>query len=109
MATIQLLWAHPRADSLTGRIARAIREEIIAGGVELIEHDLQREGFDPVMHQEDEPDWENVDKVYSEDINRLASDLLSSTAVIMVFPVYWFGMPALMKGYIDRVWNHGIA
>jgi NAD(P)H dehydrogenase (quinone) len=27
----------------------------------------------------------------------------------MVFPVWWWSMPAILKGWIDRVWNHGVA
>jgi NAD(P)H dehydrogenase (quinone) len=30
-------------------------------------------------------------------------------ATVMVFPVYWWSMPALLKGWIDRVWNNGWA
>lgn len=109
MSTIQIVWAHPRPDSLTARVVSAIKEEIANHEITTIEHDLQREGFDPVLREIDEPDWNDVDKVYSEDINRLAEDLHRTTALIIVFPVWWFSMPAILTGYIDRVWNHGIA
>lgn len=109
MSVIQIVWAHPRPDSLTARVVAAIKEEIAGRDITIIEHDLQREGFDPVLREVDEPDWDDVDKVYSEDINKLAADLYKTTALIIVFPVWWFSMPALLTGYIDRVWNHGIA
>jgi len=32
----------------------------------------------------------------------------SADAVVFVFPVWWFSVPAVLKGYIDRVWNHGL-
>lgn len=109
MSVIQIVWAHPRPDSLTARVVSAIKKEIAGRDITIIEHDLQREGFDPVLREIDEPDWDNVNKVYSDDINKLASDLYRTTALIIVFPVWWFSMPALLTGYIDRVWNHGIA
>src|SRR5690606_28819212 len=35
--------------------------------------------------------------------------VLAADAVILLFPLWWFGMPAIMKGWIDRVWAHGLA
>lgn len=33
----------------------------------------------------------------------------SSNAIVMVFPVWWYSFPEIMKGYIDREWNMGFA
>lgn len=35
--------------------------------------------------------------------------LLAADAVILLFPLWWFGMPAIMKGWFDRVWARGLA
>ncbi|WP_369688995.1 NAD(P)H-dependent oxidoreductase [Streptomyces sp. Wb2n-11] len=33
----------------------------------------------------------------------------AADTVVVVFPLWWFGLPAVLKGWIDRVWNHGFA
>ncbi|WP_433850272.1 NAD(P)H oxidoreductase [Brucella pseudogrignonensis] len=108
MNNVQLIWAHPREDSLTARVAIAVREELSASGITVSELDLYRMEFDPSLQQVDEPDWNDIDKTYSEEVETLAAQLKAQDAVIFVFPVWWFSVPAILKGYIDRVWNHGI-
>lgn len=108
MKQLQLIWAHPRADSLTAKVAQAITEELQQRGWQVTELDLYRTGFDPVLQPVDEPDWADPDKAYSSEVMRLASDLAGKDAAFIVFPIWWFSTPAIVKGYIDRVWNHGI-
>jgi putative NADPH-quinone reductase len=62
-----------------------------------------------VLREADEPDWNDPDKVYSEEVRREMQRIERNEATVMVFPVYWWSMPALLKGWIDRVWNNGWA
>jgi NAD(P)H dehydrogenase (quinone) len=104
-----LVVAHSRAGSLTHQVSdvfgRALRDA--QWNVEVA--DLAAEGFDPVMREADEPDWANPDKIYSPAVQSEIDRIKRNDATIMVFPVYWWSMPALLKGWIDRVWNHGFA
>ena len=104
-----LVIAHPRRSSLTGQAADAFREAAQANGHEFELADLALERFDPVLREADEPDWGDPDKVYSEDVRREMQRIERNEATVMVFPVYWWSMPALLKGWIDRVWNNGWA
>lgn len=63
----------------------------------------------PFLFPEDEPDWENPDKQYSEAITREQQRITEHDALICSFPVWWYSMPAILKGDIDRVWNYGFA
>ena len=101
--------AHARRSSLTGQVADAFSEAAQANGHAIEMADLAREQFDPVLREEDEPDWNDPDKVYSEDVRREMQRIERNEATVMVFPVYWWSMPALLKGWIDRVWNNGWA
>jgi NAD(P)H dehydrogenase (quinone) len=56
-----------------------------------------------VLREADEPDWNDPDKIYSEDVQREMQRIERNEATVMVFPVYWWSMPALLKGWIDRV------
>jgi len=103
-----LIWTHPRADSLTAQVVAGIRQELQGRDVDVQELDLYRHGFNPVLGVEDEPDWANPDKRYSEEVMEMAAALQGSDFGIVVFPLWWSGMPAMLKGYLDRVWNYGL-
>ncbi len=104
-----LVFAHARRSSLTGQVADAFRAAAEANGHAFEIADLAHEGFDPVLRETDEPDWNDPDKVYSEAVRREMQRVERNEATVMVFPVYWWSMPALLKGWIDRVWNNGWA
>jgi len=58
---VQVVWAHPRADSLTASVVDEIVAELRAQGADVDELDLYRSGFDPVLGPSDEPDWGDLD------------------------------------------------
>lgn len=43
------------------------------------------------------------------DVDEEQRKIQAADAVILMFPLWWFGMPAIMKGWIDRVWAFGLA
>lgn len=104
-----LVIAHARRAPLTGQVADAFSGAAAANGHEFEIADLASEQFDPVLREADEPDWNHPDKVYSEEVRREMQRIERNDATVMVFPVYWWSMPALLKGWIDRVWNNGWA
>lgn len=106
---ILLVLAHPRSTSLCHATARAFAAAAQAAGHEVEWADLAAEGFDPVLRPEDEPDWDNPAKVYSPAVQAEMARIERNLATVMVFPVWWWSMPALMKGWVDRVWNNGWA
>ena len=107
--TALVVVAHHRADSLTAHIAAKVAWRLKEAGYEIDLLDLRAEGFDPRMTEADQPDWNDRDKVYSEEAQRHQRRLLDADVIIPVFPIYWFHVPALLKGWIDRVWNYGFA
>ncbi|GAA2145152.1 NAD(P)H oxidoreductase [Glycomyces algeriensis] len=106
--TALVVFAHHRADSLTAVLARRTADRLEAAGYRVDLLDLHAEGFDPRNRVEDEPDYGDRDKRYSPEVHAHAERLLAADLVAAVFPVWWFGLPALLKGWIDRVWNYGL-
>jgi NAD(P)H dehydrogenase (quinone) len=106
---VLMVLAHPRRASLTGQAADAFAAAAAANGHAIEWADLVAEGFDPVLREEDEPDWNNADKVYSDAVRREMERVERNDATVMVFPVWWWSVPAILKGWIDRVWNNGWA
>jgi putative NADPH-quinone reductase len=106
---LYMIWAHPRTTSLTTRVVEEMQGQAAEDGIKVTNLDLYRSHFDPVLAEADEPDWNDAAKQYSADIHRLYAEVEANDTVVMVFPVWWFSFPAIMKGYIDRVWNNGLA
>lgn len=107
MPNALIVTCHPRGDSLTA--AAAARFMSHADGVDFEVADLYAEGFDPRLGPEDEPDWDNPGKTYSDAVRSEMARVEYNQATVMVFPVWWWSVPAMLKGWIDRVWNHGWA
>ena len=94
------LWvsAHPRSDSLTATLRDAGVARLRADGWSVDVADLYAEGFDPVLVEEGGAD------VRAEQRRLVAADL-----VVLQFPLWWYGPPAMLKGWIDRVFERGFA
>lgn len=106
---VLIVLAHPRRGSLTGQVADRFAAVLATAGHTVEHADLVAEGFDPVLREADEPDWNDPDKVYSPAVRREMERIARNDATVMIFPVYWWSLPAVLKGWIDRVWNHGFA
>lgn len=101
--------SHPRANSLTTAVAARARDTLVAEGYTVDLLDLYAEGFDPLLVPEDEPDWEDATKRYSDEVHAHMDRVAAADLIVVVFPVWWFGLPAMAKGWVDRVWNRGFA
>lgn len=101
--------SHPRQDSLTHAVTKEFTNTLIEQGHEVDILDLHGEGFDPRMTVADEPDWEDSNKKYSATVQKEMDRLNQYDALAVVFPVWWWGLPAMLKGWLDRVWNQGYA
>lgn len=107
--TALVVVAHPRPDSLTAHIAALTARRLTAAGYRIDLLDLHAEGFDPRMTADDLPEWGNRDKIYSAEVEDHMRRVLAADIIVAVFPVYWVQVPAILKGWIDRVWNYGFA
>ncbi|MFE7586268.1 NAD(P)H oxidoreductase [Streptomyces gardneri] len=104
-----LVHAHPRSDSLTAQVADLAHARLKDAGGTVDVLDLYAEGFDPVLRPADEPDWEDREKRYSPEVHAHMDRILAADDIVIVFPVWWMAPPAVLKGWIDRVWNYGFA
>jgi len=100
---------HPRPASLTHAIAEALGRGLAEAGHAHETLDLYASGFDPRMIPEDEPDWDDAGKRYSPTVQIEIARLKRADALAFVFPVWWWGLPAMTKGYIDRCFARGFA
>ena len=100
--------AHPLTDSLCGALARTAVAALTEAGHDVVVEDLYASGFSPVLTAAERQSY------YSEsfDSGAVAPEierLLEAEAIVLVFPTWWFGVPAILKGWFDRVWAPGVA
>ena len=106
-----IVTAHPDQDSLTAGVARLLQEALhgTVGRTEPAElADLAAEGFDPRFGIADRDHYRGDAEVPA-DVAREQRRLDEADHLVLVFPVYWWSMPALLKGWIDRVFVNGWA
>jgi len=98
---------HPDTNSFSSAIAHAFCAGAKAAGHTTELADLHAENFDPR--------WTMAD-IAADGTGQLPDDVLAeqerinrADAIGFVFPLFWWGMPAMTKGWIDRVWSWGWA
>ena len=102
-----IVYAHPCAESFSAAVHSTVIKALTDRGWEIDDCDLNAEGFQPVMTGEERHDYHMIPdntlpvKTY---VNRL----LAAEALIMIFPIWNFGYPAILKGFLDRVFLPGV-
>ncbi|MGP4016709.1 NAD(P)H-dependent oxidoreductase [Saccharopolyspora sp. 5N708] len=120
---ILLVSAHPEPRSLNAALTTFAVERLRAAGHEVRVSDLYAMKWKAAVDADDFPDHvadERLDVLATQEratlAGRLSSDVAAeqekvrwSDAVILQFPMWWFAMPAILKGWIDRVFSNGFA
>ncbi len=100
--------AHPLQDSLCRTLAQNAIAALEAHGHTVEIEDLYGAGFAPALTAAERGSY--YDGPY--DAGAVAAQidrLLRAEGLVLVFPTWWFGMPAMLKGWFDRVWAPGVA
>ena len=105
---VQVVHCHPLTDSYNHALFATIVTALEENGHEVVATDLYREQFDPIMtaterHSYYEPHYHDAAVSAETELLRRVD------GIIFCFPQWWFSMPAVLKGYFDRVWAPGIA
>jgi len=120
---VLIVVAHPEPQSLTAALSRVIVEELQAEGHEFRVSDLYAMGWKSQVDRNDFPGLSKdlrlrvasaSQNAYSspnltEDVMAEQEKLLWADMVIFQFPLWWFSMPAILKGWVDRVYSCGFA
>lgn len=100
--------AHPEAQSLTHSIAARIGAGLKEAGHSFEIANLATEGFDPRFMLADLA-VHRRQAAQPADVAAEQARIERADTLVLVFPVYWWSMPALLKGWIDRVFSNGWA
>lgn len=122
--TVLWLSAHPKPRSLTAELRTRGLEHLRSQGHRVLESDLYAQGWDPVLRAADGGLSDPPERRFrvSEDtraahlagrqdpaVAREQEKLLAADALVVQFPLWWYGMPAILKGWFDRVLVSGFA
>jgi NAD(P)H dehydrogenase (quinone) len=102
-----VIYAHPNPGSLNHFFKQTIVESLEESGQEIIIRDLNEINFNPVLSLDD-MHGQRMGKV-ADDVKKEQDFITWADQIIFVYPIWWTGMPAIMKGYIDRVFSYGFA
>lgn len=101
MKTLIIL-CHPDPNSLSAHLADHARVALRDSGHDVRLRDLYGEGYDPRLTAGEKAR-------YNTGPHEDAADLQGVEALVMVFPIWWSGMPAMLKGWVDRSFLPGVA
>jgi NAD(P)H dehydrogenase (quinone) len=97
--------AHPNPKSVSCQIAHAYARAAAALEQETLIRDLYREGFDPCLKAEETPGLHGY--AMHADVLRERELLAAADVFAFVYPLWFNAPPAMMKGYVDRVFSMG--
>ena len=98
---------HPNPRSFSAAVAQRFMEGTKVAGHSVELADLHGEGFDPIWSMADIEADEGGSG--PQDVAAERERIARADAICLVFPLFWWGMPSMMKGWIDRVWSWGWA
>jgi NAD(P)H dehydrogenase (quinone) len=118
-----LVYAHPEPTSFTAALKDAGVEALESAGHGVEVSDLYAEKFNPVagrhdftgvadakrFHYQTEQGHAHDTHGFAPDIAREQARFLKADFVVWLYPIWWGGMPAIMKGWFDRVLAYGFA
>lgn len=106
---ILVVFAHPLGESLSAALKAAV-----VGGLEEAGHsadviDLYADEFNPSLSATERTSFVQPGYTPPPDVAAYCERLRAADGIVFVFPQWWFGMPAILKGFVDRVFVPGVA
>ena len=101
MTRVLVLFAHPCPESFSAALHHEVVDTLQGRGWEVDDCDLNREGFSPVLTEAERRGYHEVGQNIAP-VRDYVERLRAAEALVMVFPVWNFGYPAILKGFLDR-------
>jgi putative NADPH-quinone reductase len=105
---VHVIFAHPVETSYQAALHKVVLENLAAAGHEIDDCDLYAEGFNPVLSREERLNYHD-EAACTKPVQSYVDRLRNAEALVLNFPVWNYGYPAIMKGYFDRVFLPGVS
>ena len=102
-----IIYTHPNRNSFNHALMETLVEELQAHDQDVQVRDLYALKFDPIIKQSD---YEMIARgEVPEDVGREQEYIRWADSIFFICPIFWSGLPALLKGYIERIFSQGFA
>jgi NAD(P)H dehydrogenase (quinone) len=101
-----IIYAHLNKDGYCGYILKKFQSELENKKIEYQLLDLYAEHYDPILKPEEH--YTSGHRIIAEDTARYQKLLLENDKFVVIFPTWWNGAPAILKGFFDRTLTNGI-
>ncbi|WP_100406953.1 NAD(P)H-dependent oxidoreductase [Bacillus solitudinis] len=102
-----IVYAHPHPESLNHAILDTTVHTLKKIGHEVVVRDLYALDFQPVLKPEDTASMKAGQT--PKDIEKEQEFINGADVITFIYPIWWTGLPAILKGYVDRVFAYGYA
>jgi NAD(P)H dehydrogenase (quinone) len=102
-----IIYAHPHPESLNHAILDTTVNALKKNGQEVVVRDLYALNFQPVLKPEDTSAMKAGET--PKDIKTEQEYITQADVITFIYPIWWTGLPAILKGYVDRVFSYGFA
>ena len=104
-----LVYCHPDPGSFSAALRATAEETLSARGHPLRVLDLYAEGFQPVLTREERAVYLSNPSVIETSVQEHVDGLRWAEHLMFVFPIWFYGPPAMLKGWLERVWLPGVS
>jgi NAD(P)H dehydrogenase (quinone) len=105
---VLVLYANPVPTSFGAALHAQVVATLLKNGHRVDDCDLYAEAFDPLLSRRERSEYHNT-SVNRERVASYADRLLDAQALVLVYPVWNEGFPAILKGFFDRVFIPGVS
>lgn len=102
-----IIYAHPNPGSLNGHLKQTLVEHLCRKGHKVELRDLNLLSFNPVLSLDDM--YGQMKGCVTDDVEKEQEYITWADRITFIHPIWWTGLPAILKGYIDRVFSYGFA
>lgn len=103
-----VILANPDPASFSHAIAARVQRGLAAAGHEVVVHDLCAEGFRAAMSAEEHRAYETDHPVIDPLVQAHIDDVMAADTLVFVYPTWWSSMPAVLKGWLERIMVPGV-
>ena len=108
MTKALVLFAHPVPESFSAALHRKVVDTLTTRGWQIDDCDLYAEGFNPILTTDERRGYHDT-TTNTAPVQSYIDRLRAADALILVFPVWNYGYPAILKGFFDRVFLPGVS
>ena len=105
---VYVVYCHPDPESFTAAVRQRAVDALRASGHEVRISDLYADDFEPAMSLQELLDY-GAPSDRNQQIAAYCEDLRWCEALVLIYPTWWSGQPAMLKGWLDRVLVRGVA